>query len=321
MKLLIIGPDIRERETIKNFTGVYAFYLMRELRLRGVELFFVDGKPADPLAYFQAIDVPGCDHALALGLRWFTHQPPGLARLIATRVGGAVTQLHDGLVHEWLDKHMDGVTCTFTFRDDSARTKDWSRYATRYCHIGWAADPNLFFPAQLRGELRILIDHPYYKAGQPDCTQMVSEDAVGFAYTSRWRNRFRSIRVRRLVNGGAEDVTLANIRPAPFTREHVSLDMIAPEYRHTYVFMPTHKESVGLTCLETAMCGALTVAPKGLIHQDRLDTIRHLTYEGGRAPWQQVLDACDFKASSCKAREQTWGRVADRLLAWFGSYK
>src|SRR5262245_45348188 len=123
MKLLVIGPDLSDFRRVKNFTGIQAYYLMRELRKRGVELQFVSGKHHDPLRYLADIDSTGCDHALALGLRWFTHQPVGCAKVLHTKVPGAVTQMHDGLVHEYLEAWIEGVDCTFTFRDDSTRTK------------------------------------------------------------------------------------------------------------------------------------------------------------------------------------------------------
>jgi hypothetical protein len=167
MKLLVVGPDIRDLRKVKNFTGVQAYYLMDQLRSRGVELQFIKNKPDNPLQYFSEVDATGCDHVLALGLRYFTHMPLGCATILKTKTPGAVTQLHDGLVHDYLQPFMENVDCTFTFRDDSARTRDWERYADRNHYIGWAADHQLLYPEQSKDELRVLIDHPYYKDGQP----------------------------------------------------------------------------------------------------------------------------------------------------------
>jgi len=322
MKLLIVGPDMQDLRKVKNFTGVQAYYLAQELRRRGVKLHFIKNKHPDPLKYFAEVDGAGCDHVLALGLRYFTHQPAGCATILATKVPGAVTQLHDGLVHEHHAEQMKGVTCTFTFRDDSMRTRDWFRYAKSNHYIGWAADPKLLYPEQKQGELRILIDHPYYKHGTPDVTQPVTIDVALFAQTGRWQEKFRSIKVRRLVNGGAEDLDFNDTKVRVFAREHVPFADIAREYRKANVYMVTHKESVGLTCLELAMCGALTVAPRNLIYQDRLDTIRHIVYDGGvRAPWGEVLNAIDVQASAKMAREQTWEKVVNRMLQWFWDYR
>lgn len=319
MKLLVVGPDIRDLRKVKNFTGIYAFYLMRELRKRGVDLYFVDGKNKNPQKYLAEIDGADCDHALALGLRWFTHQPEGCATILKTKVAGAVTQLHDGLVHDYLVPWMANVDCTFTFRDDSTRTRDWARYADRYHYIGWAADPEVLYPEQSASQLAVLLDHAFYKGGQPDITEAVTVDATMFGHCTLWRDK--PIKVRRLVNGGAEDVTINDPPLKVFQREHVPFPDIAREYRRTHIFFVTHRESVGLTCLELAYCGALVVAPKGMIYPDRLATVRHIEYEGVRAPWGMIFEQLNIRASAELARVQTWDRVADRMLAWFGSYK
>jgi hypothetical protein len=322
MKLLVVGPDIRDLRRVKNFTGIYAFYLARELRRRGVELHFVDGKAKDPVKYLADVDGKGCDHALALGLRWFTHQPPGCAAIVKTKVKGAVTQLHDGVIHDYWAPLISSVDCTFTFRDDSTRTRDWPRYATRYHHIGWAADPDLLHPEQKSSELRILIDHPYYKSGQPDITEAATVDTTMFAHTGAWQAYgYKTAKVRRLINGGAEDVTINDAPLKAFERQHVPFPDICSEYRRTHVYCATHKESVGLTCLELAYCGALVVAPTGMIYPDRLATVRHIEYEGVRAPWGEILKSIHIMASAELAREQTWYLVADRMLKWFEEYR
>jgi hypothetical protein len=319
MRLLIVGPDIRDLSKVKNFTGIQAYYLARELRARGVELVFVKHKHPQPLDYLAGLEGYGADHVLAFGLRWFTHQPPGCAAILKAKVPGAVTQLHDGVVHKYLDGHMQGVDCTFTFRDDSTRYKDWERFAPRNHYIGWASDPEVLFPGQSGKHLRILIDHPYYKHGQPDITAAVTQDVMLFQAEAK-RQRV-PVSVRRLINGGAEEVTELDVQTKVFDRQHVPFPEIAKEYRQAHIYMVTHKESVGLTALECGFCGALTVATKGLIYPDRLQTIRHVEYEGLRAPWPKVLDSIDIPASVAKAREQSWDKVADRMLTWFGSYK
>lgn len=319
MRLMVVGPDIRDLRKVKNFTGVQAYYIARELTKRGVELRFVEHKPEHPLEYFKSVSGAGCDHVLALSLRYFTHNPVGCATILRAKVPGAVTHMHDGLIHEHLDAHMHGVDCTFTFRDDSTRTPHWERYAKNYCHIGWASDPQVLYPEQKSDELRIMIDHPYYKDGQPDLTEWVTTDAVAFAKSDLWRSRYKSVRVKRLINGGAEDVYQHDTMLKKFDRKHIPFVDIAPEYRRTHVYLPTHKESVGLTCLELAYCGALVVTPAAMIYPDRLETVRHIEYADS-PPWPDVLTHINIKASAEKARLQSWDKVADRMLHWFRAF-
>ena len=324
MKLLVVGPDIQDIRKVKNFTGIYAYYLAREFRARGVELVFADGKHPEPLRYLADVDPQGADHVLAFGLRWFTHQPIGCAAILKTKVPGAVTMLHDGLVHDGLTNQMAGVDCTFMFRDDALRVRDWKRYAKSNHYIGWGSDPELLFPEQRPEERRILIDHQFYKGGHPDHTNAIVHDAMLFATAGSWKKhhpKANGVSVRRLINGGAEDVTLENMTGLPFNRMHVPFPDICREYRRAHVYMVTHRESVGLTCLELATCGALVVAPMGMIYSDRLATIRHIEFAGVRIPWSEIMRAIDIKASVEQARLQTWPKVADRLLNWFAEYR
>jgi len=331
MKILVIGPDIRDRQRVHNFTGVQAFYICRELRRRGVELEFAHskfnspdaikkGKPTDPVKYFSSLKTDA-DHILALGLRYFTTVPQECGRILKSKVRGAVTHMHDGVIHDsWV---LPGVDCTFMFRDDSTRLPLWKeRYADRNCYIGWAADPALIYSQQVPGELCILIDHPYYKSGRPDMTKELTADVVLFAKSGIWKDYFRTIKIRRLANGGAVDVNFNSPETEVFDRDHVSFERIAEEYRKTSVFVVTHKESVGLTILETGFAGALTVTPSGYIPRDRLDTVCHVEFkEGSNIPWDKVLSAIDVEASRKKAAEQSWDKVVDRMLRYFGGYK
>ena len=126
--------------------------------------------------------------------------------------------------------------------------------------------------------------------------------------------------MRRLINGGAED----DHQDPPlkmFDRQHVPFEDIAREYRRTHVYVVTHKESVGLTCLELGYCGALVAAPKDMIYPDRLQCVRHVEYEGPRAPWGKLLESIHIMASAELAREQRWYDVAERMIKWFEGYK
>jgi hypothetical protein len=73
--------------------------------------------------------------------------------------------------------------------------------------------------------------------------------------------------------------------------------------------------------LELAYCGALPIMSRGLIYQDRLDTIRHVEYDGVRAPWGEVMDAIDIDASAKLARRQSWDKVVNRMLLWFEQWQ
>lgn len=287
MKLLIIGPEIRERKLLRNFSGVWAYYLSAAFEARGIELEFDPPQhrhnQLETIAHYQSLRNVQADHVLALGLRYFDKVPKSIPDKLRRRLksGGLVTQIHDG------QRDTPGVDYTFTVKDERAPNNHY---------IGWAADPSLCYP-QHRGAPLILIDHSDYVTGRGDATKQVI----------KYARRFPGARILYINNGG--------VGPAPsrsYLRDHMPFETICEIYRQTNYFMVTHPESVGITALETAMCGALPIVPKGFIAKDRLDTIRHVEYDLSESPWRQVR--FDPEASRAKALENTWSTVADRIL-------
>lgn len=310
MNILLIAPKIARRGAVCNFSGVWSWYLSQELMRRGISLRFdapLHGSklhPDEVIAHYEDIDLYGVDHIIALGTRYFELVPRQCGQILMQRCKGAVTQVHDaGRVDATCD-------CTFTLRSD--------RNNERNHYVGWAADHEAIQPRQIKGELRILVDHPDYGTVRPDLSQQIADECAAFAKSGAWKNRYSSIRLRRLVDGAIEDFDGGDVKP--YRRKPVSFDDVCAEYSKTSVFFVTHPESVGLTVLETAMAGALPVIPSGFVRPDRLETVRHLEYAGS-IPWSDVLDQIDIKASRKMAIENTWAKVAARMLVYLKNFR
>ena len=300
MKVLILGPRVDDRAAIRDFGGVWSYYLSRELRALGVELVYDKG-PATAARY-ATLDLNGVRHAIGLG-HWADRATADAAWVLAERLPGGVCQIRDR------SRVGDPVMLTFTICDDR-RDPHGSR------HIGWAADETLISPRQQSEKLCILIDHPNYGPGaRVDLSREILDDVAAFVAGRTWRGRWSAIRVRRLVDGGVEYVDLKKPHVPPFTRQHVPFETICEEYCATHVFLVTHPESLGLTVLETAYAGALPVVPEGFIAPQLLSTVRHVTYSGS-IPWDQVLAEIDVAASRKKALRNSWPRVAARVLSY-----
>lgn len=320
MRLLMLGEDVRHADDVRNFTGVWSYYLTRELRRRGIEVAFarmlLAGRhtPQEITRYYADLDVSGCDHILALGLRYFETVPRECGEMLRKRVKGALAQLYDGGLFD--DSPVD---ITFTFRDDSWKYPPGSpnrrheRHHQFNKYIGWAADDELCAPRQAADELRILVDHAAFNSAQRDLSLHVLINVRDFVRSGIWRERFASVRVRRFVDGAVEDLDVENFDVRPYGRAGIPYTAACAEYSQSHLFLVTHQESVGLTILETAMAGALPVVPKGYAPQDRLDTVRHFCYDGA-IRWADVMAHLDVQASRAKAAENSWSAVADRML-------
>ena len=310
MKLLLIAPEIKRRSAVNNFSGVWSWYLSEELKRRGIELRFgaplhaSKRAPANIIAHYRNLDIDGIDHILALGTRYFERVPRECGQILMSRFGGAVTQVHDA------GRPETSCDCTFTLRSD--RNNEHNHY------VGWAADHETIRPAQIPGELRILVDHPDYGTVRPDHSEKIATECLAFVRSGVWRDSYSSVRLRRLVDGAIEDITSGAV--GPYRRKPVSFEEVCAEYSKTHLFMVTHPESVGLTVLETAMAGALPVVPSGFIQRDRLATVRHFEHTGG-IPWGDVLDRIDIAASRGTAIKNTWAAVAARMLVYFKNFR
>lgn len=308
MRLLLIGPEARDRETLRNFSGVWSHYLTREFEKAGVGVRFdapmnrTAVRQSELVDYYRNLPLDGIDHVLALGTRYFEKVPVDCAGVLRSRLNGAVTQLHDG-------KSRASVDVTFTVKRVEER---------RHHCIGWAADPALLQPKQDVDHLCILVDHPHYVTLRGDKTSSILADCQRFIQSRVWARWYKSARVRRIADGGVVDGFGTVQR---YMRQSVPFPVICDEYSRAHLFMVTHKESIGLSVLETAMAGALPVVPNGFVPRDRLSTVRHIEYADRVINWRGILSAINPRASREQALENTWDRVASRILTWLVAFR
>lgn len=307
MKLLLIAPKIDDVRKVRNFSGVWSHFLAREFSAMGIEMRFAPPlhgsrlSDAEKAAHYRDLDLDGIDHILAIGTRYFTRVPNICSVVLRGRFAGAVTQIHDAPI-------IGGkVDCTFTLREGKQRGRD------TVCHVGWAADPEICAPRQDPKMLTILVDHADYVERPGERSNAILKSAQAFIASGAWRDRFDAVRLRRIVDGGVIDhdgdkVGLYGRGAVPFVK-------MARIYGESHLFLPTHPESVGMTVLETAMAGALPVSFEGHIHQDRLATVRHLTYRGD-VPWGQAVEMIDPEASRSAALPNSWRSVAGKIVDW-----
>lgn len=321
MHILLIGNHINTQDKIMNFTSVYSYYISMVLNLiEGMKVSFDSPKslknmPAkDIIEYYENLDVTPYDHIIALGLRYFDTIPKECGKILMKKVKGCLGQLYDGSLLDSQPVHIN-----FTTRDDSwkypidAPNNRYIRHTKYNKYIGWAADENLCSPKQSNDELRILVDHSGFDCSSMDLTLHILLNIKNFVDSKIWQQKFKSIKIRQIVDNAIIDCDLDNICVTPHSRKGVSYVEACMEYSKSHIFMPTHKESVGLTVLETAMSGALVVSPKNYIPKDRLQTIRYVEYEN-QIDWTKVLDAIDIDASRKIALSNNWTALANNLI-------
>lgn len=302
MRILLLAREYTDPAQLSNFSAVYSYFLARALREAGADIVFAN--PGNKPAAYVALDLEGIDHILAVRNQHFIKAGLGCVRALRERFRGTITQINDSRIYCPI------VDCTFTARDPLVMPGNH--------HVGWAADPEMCAPAQKTGELMILIDHPDYAAHrlEKDRSADIRRQVQALIDTpDLWRSRFERVAVCEIRDGEIAEADLTSL-PGEFTRQHVPYPDACAAYGRAVLFMVTHRESLGLGVLETAMCGALPVVPAGFVAPDRLRTIRHVGYDRD-VPWSKIFRSIDIDASRSEAMQNTWEAVATRMLQWF----
>ena len=320
MNILLIGNKVQSTDKIYNYSDVWSFYLSQALIRIGVTVHYI--KPsliteANSINYVLDIcNNNKIDHIIALGVRFFSRLPKDVGITLSKNFSGLVCQIHDASL-------LDGapVDVNLTVRNDcylyaNNENRRLDRHNAYNWHIGWAADPDIFYPEQdNNGVLSVFVDHPTFVDNSPDSTlnimmslRELKKNALHHEYG------FNELHIKTLTDDGIVDVDLDNIIVKPYNRTAVPLTEFSSALRKSHIFFVTHKESVGLTVLESAMSGAIVSAPINTINKCRLDTINHVIFERN-VKWPELLDKIDPKYNTIRANNNNWEQVARNIYA------
>ena len=322
MKLLVLchGKIGKDKKDISCYSDVLNYYLPPSLsKYADCDIKTVSSdrnyNSGQLEKEINAINFSGYDVILVLGLRFFSKVPKHIIPNIRKRFKGLICQTHDGSRF-----NNDQVDITFTTKNEDNKWKNtgWWENHKKYNHYsGWAADSELNRPLQDNDELRILIDHTNYGNNKIDDTKEIIKQVKRLVTSRKWETKFKSIRVRRFISGGTEDVNFNQTGDIEkFDRSKViPITEITKEHNKAHIFMVTHPESVGLVVLETSLAGGFIVSPSGYISRDRLQTVRHYSYKPkSNIDWDMVLKSIDPRLSRNVALKNNWDNVAKRII-------
>ncbi|EKR7202973.1 hypothetical protein P8724_005072, partial [Escherichia coli] len=179
-------------------------------------------------------------------------------------------------------------------------------------HVGWAANQDLFhLETKTDDVLRIFVDHAAF-------------DVSGFDHSLSILMNLQRLTVpyeaRTLTDDGLITIDPGNISVTPYRRTPVPATEFAAELRKSDVFIVTHPESLGLTVLEAAMCGALVLTPPDCLPPDRLALVNHMVIKS-RIDWDEVIARVDRVKNAEKVQCHTWSAIAEKMLETFVTQK
>lgn len=262
----------------------------------------------------QACDIsfPEADHVVVIENRGLYYRPEIFYERLRESVNGAICTIccNNGAVGK--------EDVLFYMIPDGKRNK-------KHCKlINWACNHELCVPKQENDKLRILVDHNYYGPHKSmistDKTEEITEDVAKFAKEQKEK---QNVVVRRFIKGGIETVDVDNISELEKYAQGDGLNYrdACEEYSKSDVFIVTHRESMGLSVLESAMAGALIVTPKGYIKDKLLRDVNHVSYEGDQIPWDEVLKKIDHQKSRESVLKYNWDNGAKKIYETLVNYE
>jgi len=319
VKILIIGNNVSGIERITNYTDMWSFYLSRSLVKNGIDIEYYSPVIKNNSEFVEGVlgvcESNNIDAVLALGVRYFSRLPKEVGYELSSKFKGLVCQIHDASL-------LDGapVDVNFTVRDDAWRyasneNNRLTRHERYNYHIGWAADSDIFYPEQDGCVLKVFVDHTTFADTAPDYSLniMMSLSRLRIDVVAGKLAGFKSLEVTTLTDKGLEVIDLDNIVISPYNRKAVPLTEFSAALRSSHLFIVTHNESVGLTVLEAAYCGAHLFVPEGTINPDRLECVKHTVFKGS-IDWSGLVEKIHPEANSNYVKLHNWDNVAFRLL-------
>ena len=193
--------------------------------------------------------------------------------------------------------------------------------------ITWMCDSTICAPAQVKNEINILIDHnwPGYVIQGTDMTDYITHQVKQFARDYKGNKK---IIIKRLYHGGTMCVTIdpyeKDLPVVHNIKVRTAYKDICKTYAVTDIFFVTHKESLGMTVLETAMCGALVVVPKNFIKGHLIKCVKHVDFTD-IVPWDTLTSiiSSDTNIAECRemAMKYSWERAAKVIYMSISLYR
>jgi len=326
MNLLIftVENENEKFEELNSFSEIFSYHLKLEFEKReelnitfdNIPLRIQKTKVVEIEEYFKTIPNQKYDHIIAFGVASFRNLPKNTYKILKPKLksNGKICHICDHNI-----PNHGNWDITFTQGFAGAESAD-------NIYVNWAADATGIINNQDDNILRIFIDHPHYvqQYMKDDYTNKILLRLKELHDSADYGKVYNEIVIYRLINNGVETVNVGdikkdifNITPQQYNRVSITYDELIKLLSKTHIFIPTHKESLGLTVLEAAMSGNLILCQQGHILQDRLDTIVY-KYVNFDKPlnWINVLN--DISPEKCrnKAANNNFTELVNNMIMY-----
>jgi len=308
MKIIFFAgiPKKTEEMTLNDINGtaaLYSYFLRKEFQKMGIETEYCAARPGGaPVALLDKIEVPRGDHIISTAQKGFTvrcSRSKILLSNVRKSIKGKITSICDYATPNPIeDVIFYAIQCQNPYRKNS--------------YIGWACDHEVLHPEQDPTKTRILIDHAYYGRDKRDLTEKISLECLKFQGTFKGKE----VIIRRFSGPeGVETVTPSNVYCGAYNRStSMPYPKACEEYKKANFFFVTHPESLGLSVLESAACGAYVLSPEGYIRSRQLKQVRHVSFKRLDIPWDLAIRKMAPISSVNVTKDYNWTIMANKIL-------
>ena len=310
MKVLIIGGIQKTTEQlttddIRGCSTLYSYYIRKGFEKLGIETVFCRaGTSNAPHSYYEQLEIPEADHAICVEQKGFIVRDPLFFEIVRKKIPGKIATMCDSSRM----KGPEDILFYTTLDDENETPID----DPSLVYLNWAVDMDICTPVK-HDNIRILIDHSYYNRPCESVPDR-SKDILLQLREYMSKTKRKDVTIRRFISGGIETVDLNEPWFEIYNRKGLSYTDACKEYGLSDIFIVTHKESMGLSVLESQAAGSLILAPRYFIKSDLIGDLHHILFDE-TIDFEEAFNSIDHQKSRTCASKYSWEPFVKLILS------
>jgi hypothetical protein len=316
MRVLLIGEDdteINNPYSIRNWHSFCVFFLNKVLKKNNIEVIYKAfnnwERRVNPIDCVKDINEIGKKVDFVLGVR-------RIERLLANH-GDRLIKALNSISNSKLCSYGDLVISHKSKYNEKIFTVLLEDNIRKNIYkVWWCGDKEYLYPEQnTTGNINILLDHIDYSPLRKSNNDIFHVYRQGLDELSKKY----PIDVKIIADPSVVDFDLEKEKEYSFGRgRNRWIDMIS-HYRQTHIYCVTHKESGGLTVMETGCCGASIVIPNDFINPILRSEVNSYYCRAEKDSIQDAIEKAilefDLKKNLEIANRYTWDDTLKKILA------
>ena len=185
-------------------------------------------------------------------------------------------------------------------------------YKNRIIDTYWAADENIFYPEKDNSKIIILIDDCHYNIDEENNSYEILDFCIDLMLKNEKIEIYRFGYYDNHINFIDKYKNLGYLRYNVIENK-MSIVKKSKYHNKANIFWCTHKETLGIPNIESAMSGCLLVYPKNFIDNELTKNLMKIEYDNIiDITYDKLISNLDEEKQRKLALEYTWERKIER---------